>query len=43
VTNFQYQLFVTTLGIPPIPIPDFHTSVPMESAGCDPEQGVCLP
>jgi hypothetical protein len=43
VTNYQFTSFVTTLGIPPIPIPDFHTSVPMESAGCDPEQGVCLP
>jgi Flp pilus assembly protein TadG len=43
VTNYQFSTFVTTLGIPPINIPDFHTSVPMESAGCDPEQGVCLP
>jgi hypothetical protein len=43
VTNFQFSTFVTTLGIPPVNIPDFHTSVPMESAGCDPEQGVCLP
>ncbi len=43
VTNYQFSTFVTTVGIPPIPIPDFHTSVPMESAGCDPEQGVCVP
>ena len=43
VTGYQFSSFVTTLGIPPINIPDFHTSVPMESAGCDPEQGVCLP
>ena len=43
ITGYQFSSFVTTLGIPPINIPDFHTSVPVESAGCDPEQGVCLP
>ena len=35
VTNYQFSTFVTTVGIPPISIPDFHTSVPVESAGCD--------
>jgi hypothetical protein len=43
VTNYQFSTFITTLGLPPVTIPDFHTSVPVESAGCDPEQGVCLP
>jgi hypothetical protein len=43
VTGFEYRTFVTSLGLPPVPIPDFQTSLPMESAGCDPEQGTCLP
>jgi hypothetical protein len=43
VTGFTYRTFVTSLGLPGVPLPDFQTSVPMESAGCDPEQGVCLP
>ena len=43
VTGFQYATFVTSLGLPAVMIPDFQTSLPMESAGCDPEQGNCLP
>jgi len=42
VTGFEYRTFFSTLGLPPVPLPDFRTSVPIESAGCDPEQGVCL-
>jgi hypothetical protein len=43
VTGFQYNTFLSTLGIAPVSIPDFRTSLPMESAGCDPEQATCLP
>jgi hypothetical protein len=43
VTNYQFATFLTALGLPPVSIPDFQTSMPMESAGCDPEQGVCQP
>ena len=43
VTGYQFQTFVTSLGLPPVVIPDFRTSQPMESAGCDPEQLACLP
>jgi Flp pilus assembly protein TadG len=43
VTGYQFTNFVSYLGLPPVTIPDFRTSRPMESAGCDPEQGVCLP
>jgi len=43
VTGYEFRSFVSALGLPPIPIPDFRTSVPIESAGCDPEQGACLP
>lgn len=43
VRNYEFRYFVGYLGIPPIPMPDFQTSMPIESAGCDPEQGICLP
>jgi hypothetical protein len=43
VTGYNYRTFVTALGLPPVALPNFQTSMPIESAGCDPEQGVCLP
>lgn len=43
VRDYQFSNFVTYLGLPPVTLPDFQTSLPMESAGCDPEQGVCQP
>ena len=43
ITGFQFTTFTTYLGIPPVTIPDFRTSLAMEGAGCDPEQGVCAP
>jgi hypothetical protein len=43
VTSYQFSRFQTFLGLPPVVIPNFQTSLPIESAGCDPEQGVCLP
>jgi hypothetical protein len=43
VTNYQFQRFVSYLGLPPITMPAFPTSMPIESNGCDPEQGTCAP
>jgi Flp pilus assembly protein TadG len=43
VTGFQFTTFTTYLGLAPITIPNFQTSLAMEGAGCDPEQGVCAP
>jgi hypothetical protein len=43
IVNYEFRRFVGFLGLPPVGIPTFKTSAPMESAGCDPEQGVCLP
>jgi hypothetical protein len=43
VGGYEFRRFVTYLGLPAVPLPDFHTSMPMESAGCDPEQGICVP
>lgn len=40
ITGFQYQPFSM---LPPIALPNFQATVPMESCGCDPEAGVCLP
>jgi hypothetical protein len=43
VTNYEFRKFMGYLGLPPVSVPDFYTTVPIESAGCDPEQGTCLP
>jgi hypothetical protein len=43
VSGYEFRSFVTSLGLPPITLPDFRSSLPIESAGCDPEQGQCLP
>lgn len=43
VSDYQFNGFVTWMGLPPVVMPDFRTSQPMESAGCDPEQQVCVP
>jgi hypothetical protein len=43
VSTYQFRSFLSYLGLPAVSIPDFSTTVPMESAGCDPEQGTCLP
>jgi hypothetical protein len=31
------------LGLPPVALPDFRTTLAMEGAGCNPEEGTCLP
>jgi TadE-like protein len=43
VTGYEYRPFVTALGLLAVALPNFQTSVPMESAGCDPDAGACLP
>ena len=43
VSSYQFARFQRFLGLPPVVIPDFRMSLPIESLGCDPEQGVCLP
>jgi hypothetical protein len=40
VSGFQYQPFFM---LPPVTMPNFQTTVPMQGCGCDPEQGICLP
>jgi len=43
VAGYQYRTFLNYLGLPPLQMPNFMTSMPIESAGCDPEAGVCMP
>ncbi len=43
ITDYQFKHFLDYLKLQPITIPPFTTSLPMESAGCDPQQGSCLP
>lgn len=43
VQNYQFRGIQNYLGLAPLSMPDWVTSVPIESAGCDPETGECLP
>jgi hypothetical protein len=43
VISYEFRTFFSYLGLPPLPMPDFQTAVPMESAGCNQESGECLP
>ena len=43
VANYQFTRFMNVFGLPPVALPDFRTSMPIEGAGCDPEQNTCLP
>jgi hypothetical protein len=43
ISGYQFRRFVGYMNLQPIEMPSFLTSVPMESAGCDPESGTCTP
>lgn len=43
ITGYEYRSLFTFLGLPSIGLPDFHTTIPMESAGCSPDSSECLP
>jgi hypothetical protein len=42
VANYEFRRFVGFLGLPPVTMPDFRTTMSMQGAGCD-ETGNCLP
>lgn len=43
VTGYQFTRFFNYLGMNPISLPDFSTTLPVEGAGCNPEDGSCSP
>ena len=43
ITGYEFHRFVDFLKLPAVAMPEFPTTLPMESVGCDPEQGTCLP
>jgi hypothetical protein len=43
VQNYVYSKFFTFLKLPGVPMPSWLTTLPMESAGCDPATGTCTP
>ncbi|MDX2181206.1 MAG: TadE family protein [Bryobacteraceae bacterium] len=43
VANYEFRGFVAYLGLPPVRMPDFQTSLAVESAGCDAETAACQP
>jgi len=43
ITNYQFQRFAAFMKLPPVTIPPFTTSMPMESAGFQDGSGVCVP
>lgn len=43
VNNYEFRRFLNYLGLAPIQMPNFSTTVPIEGAGCDPETNTCTP
>lgn len=43
LNGYQFTRFFNYLGLNPIALPNFTTTVPIESAGCNPEDGSCSP
>jgi len=43
ITGYEFRPFLTTLGLPPVPIPNFQMTLPMESAGCSADEETCQP
>ena len=42
VSNYQFQLFSGLFKLPPVTMPSFSTTVPMESGGFQDNTGVCV-
>lgn len=41
ITGYQYRGLFTYLGLPPLSMPEFHTTLAVESAGCGPDSQEC--
>lgn len=43
IRGYEFRSFFAYLGLPPVAMPEFQTTMAMESAGCNPESEECLP
>lgn len=43
ITGYQFDHFLTTLGLQPLQVPPFSTTVEIQSAGADPETAISSP
>jgi len=43
IANYEFRAFLSYLRLPPVPIPNFQTTMPMESAGCSADEQECTP
>lgn len=43
IANYEFRPFLSYLRLPPVRIPNFQTTSPMESAGCSADAQECLP
>lgn len=43
VRGYEFRGFFAFFGLPPIALPNFQTTVAMESAGCSPDSEDCTP
>src|SRR5262245_57567935 len=43
ITGYEFSHFFPVLGLPPLQVPPFSTTVPIDSAGGNPETGVSSP
>lgn len=43
VTGYEFRGLFTYLGLPPLSMPDFQTTLAVESAGCGPDSQECTP
>lgn len=43
VTGYEFRGLFTYLGLAPLPMPDFQTTLAVESAGCGPDSQDCTP
>lgn len=43
IAGYQFNHFLTTLGLPPLQVPPFSTTVEIQGAGGDPETSTSIP
>ncbi len=43
IAGYQFQGIQSYFGLPPVTIPNFSTTIPIESAGCGPDSPDCTP